>query len=622
MKTKQYFKPFLAFLVLPLATVSCTDAWDDHYGDEAGAGVIDAPTLWEHVLADPALKPFSQVAKHVGYDAVLQSPQSFTLWTPVITQEQADSVIALYEAQKREVDNNGNLRKDQDNTAITQFMQNHMAMAGRSVNSLTNESVRMWNGKYMVMTPNALNGVPYLEKNIVASNGIMYKLQSKQTFFPNLREILDLRESLDSAAHLYRMFDIYTLDEQASVMQDVVDGEIVYADSVMRLSNNLYGWLAYIAREDSSYIYLAPTKERWKQEYDKYYNWFKYVDDSKLGNRDSIRQMNARMAINRGRYFNNHIQRRSQDLQKDSLINTFYWNTKDYWGQNVFHHPMVEDGILAGLTPIQCSNGLLYEDAEGRIADSLTFNWKRYIQPWVYGNYKSRLIKPQGSDNYSSVVSTTVRTIVNKATYNDQEIKFPELKGGQYVEFEPATYRNTTNLNTNVYFYLQNTFSDLYYNVYVVMVPEYARANYDKEKILPVPFRVYFSERNEKTASSSDKVDPDAGEFGRESSLPVPAGETHGSGTTFEAKGDQVELICIDKAHKFNFASYNAFTYMDPTQRYRFYSTASRSEMNNNTKSNVLRINRIIYIPFETEQEARDFKLELSDLSNLKEYKE
>ena len=112
MKTKQYFNAFLALAVLPLAMASCTDAWDEHYGDEAGAGIVDAPSLWEYVLADPDLKPFSQVAKHVGYDAVLQSPQSFTLWAPVITQEQADSVIAVYEAEKREVDNNGNLRKN------------------------------------------------------------------------------------------------------------------------------------------------------------------------------------------------------------------------------------------------------------------------------------------------------------------------------------------------------------------------------------------------------------------------------------------------------------------------------------------------------------------------------
>ena len=622
MNTKQYFNAFIALTVMPLAVVSCTDAWDDHYGDEAGSGIVDAPSLWEHVLADPALQPFSKVAKHVGYDAVLQSPQSFTLWAPVITDEQADSVIALYEAQKKEVDNNGNLRRDQDNTAITQFMQNHMAMAGRSVSSLTNDSVRMWNGKYMVMTANDLNGVRYREKNIIASNGVMYKLEGKETFFPNLRELLDQKESMDSVAHFYRMLDIYRLDEQASVMQDVVDGEIVYADSVLRLSNDLYSWLAHIEREDSSYIYLAPTKEVWKQEYEKYYNWFKYVDDSRLGNRDSVRQMNARMAINRGRYFNTNIQNRSEDQQKDSLMNTLYVNSQYSWGLNVFHHPLADNGILEGLTPIQCSNGLLYEDANGRIADTLTIRPKLYLRPWVINNVKSRLIKPQGSESYSPVTTATSRTVVDKVVYNDQEVTFPELREKQYVEFEPATYKSTTNNNTNFYFYLQDTFSDLYYNVYVVMVPEYARANYDAEKILPVPFKVYFSERSEKPGSSTDKVDPDAGNFGRESTLSVPEGETHGSGSTFEAKGDAVELICIDKARKFNFASYNSFITMEPTQRYRFYSTASRSEMNNKVKSNVMRINRLIYISFETEEEAKNFKLEVSDLSNLKEYRE
>lgn len=622
MNTKQYFNAFIALTVMPLAVVSCTDAWDDHYGDEAGSGIVDAPSLWEHVLADPALQPFSKVAKHVGYDAVLQSPQSFTLWAPVITDEQADSVIALYEAQKKEVDNNGNLRRDQDNTAITQFMQNHMAMAGRSVSSLTNDSVRMWNGKYMVMTANDLNGVRYRDKNIIASNGVMYKLEGKETFFPNLRELLDQKESMDSVAHFYRMLDIYRLDEQASVMQDVVDGEIVYADSVLRLSNDLYSWLAHIEREDSSYIYLAPTKEVWKQEYEKYYNWFKYVDDSRLGNRDSVRQMNARMAINRGRYFNTNIQNRSEDQQKDSLMNTLYVNSQYSWGLNVFHHPLTDNGILEGLTPIQCSNGLLYEDANGRIADTLTIRPKLYLRPWVGSNVKSRLIKPQGSESYSPVTTATSRTVVDKVVYNDQEVTFPELREKQYVEFEPATYKSTTNNNTNFYFYLQETFSDLYYNVYVVMVPEYARANYDAEKILPVPFKVYFSERSEKPGSSTDKVDPDAGNFGRESTLSVPEGETHGSGSTFEAKGDAVELICIDKARKFNFASSNSFITMEPTQRYRFYSTASRSEMNNKVKSNVMRINRLIYISFETEEEAKNFKLEVSDLSNLKEYRE
>ncbi len=619
MKTQQYYKAFLAVATLPFFAGACTDAWDDHYGDGSSA-TTNAPTLWEHVVADADLEPFSKVLKYVGYDAVLSSPQSFTLWAPVITDEQADSVIAVYEAQKKELDNNGNQRKDQDNAAITQFVKNHMAMSGYSVSELTDDSVRMWNGKYMTIDNNALNGIPYLDKNIVASNGVMHKLETKETFFPNLREFLALRESMDSVEHFYRMFDDYDIDEQASVMQDIVDGEIVYADSVMTLNNQLYSNLAYIQREDSSYLFLAPTKEVWEAEYDKYVTRFKYINDTRLTNRDSVSQLNARYAICRGRYFNLNIQR----SKGDSLTNTFYNNSQYYWGLNVFQDPYGADGILSGLTPIKCSNGLLYEDATGRIPDTLTFCYKRYLRPWYMRNYKSRLIKPKDSENYSPQVAMTVRSIVNEAEYNDEIIKFPELRENQYVELEPASYKNTTNINTNFYLYLHNTLSGMYYNVYVVMVPEYARANYDAEKILPVPFKVYFSERNEDPSSSTstDNEDPDAGSFSRESQLKVPEGETHGSGSSFEATGQGVEVICIDKAHQFKFASANAFVSMDPTQRYRFYSTASSTQIKNKLKSNIMRINRLIYIPFETEQEALDFNIEVSDLSNLKEYRE
>ena len=100
MKAKQYLKMLAVAARLPACVLSCTDAWDDHYGDGSGAGTTaDAPTLLEHVQADAQLSEFLRVAKHVGYDAVLASPQSLTLWAPVITKAQADSIIAVYESQ-------------------------------------------------------------------------------------------------------------------------------------------------------------------------------------------------------------------------------------------------------------------------------------------------------------------------------------------------------------------------------------------------------------------------------------------------------------------------------------------------------------------------------------------
>ena len=650
MKAKQYFKTLAVLATLPLWSLSCTDAWEDHYGDGSTAGTTaDAPSLLEHLQADAELAEFLRVVKHVGYDAVLTSPQSLTLWAPVITKAQADSVIAVYEAQKHEVDNNGNLRKDKDNYAITQFLQNHIALAGRSCSSLTNESVRMWNGKYMTMTDKDLDGVPYVAKNIVARNGIMYKLKGKETFFPNVREALELQEDLDSASHFFKMFDVYTLDEQSSVMQDIVDGEIVYADSVMTLSNALYARLGYIQREDSSYIYLAANDDVWKQEYDKYLTWFTYINDSKMANRDSLIQLNARYAIARGRFFNINDQKNEYN---DSIINTHHVNSKDYYGLNVFQKPKQEKGILAGLTPIKCSNGLLYKDATGRIDDSLTFTYKRYISPLNRNNYKSRLIKTESSgsnDTYSPQVAVTTRNIVESTilygdpiveidpetgeevvSYPQTVVKFPELKDKQYAEIRPASYQGVTNNKTNLYFYLQSTFSGLYYNVYMVMVPEYARENYDPDEVLPCPFKVYYSERAlNPTTGKIEKADPDSGDFTAEESVNVPTGETHSSNaSTFLASGTDVDLICIQKAvptakhGPFKYASYNSFASVSPTQRYRIETTATPIQLKNKTYTNALRINRIIYIPFATKEEADAFELNLSDLSNLKEYKE
>ena len=648
MKAKQYLKTLAVAATIPACMLSCTDAWDDHYGDGSGAGTTaDAPTLLEHVQADAQLSEFLRVAKHVGYDAVLASPQSLTLWAPVITKAQADSIIAVYESQKHEVDNNGNLRKDKDNYAVTQFLQNHIALSGRSCSSLTKDSVRMWNGKYMVMTDKDLNKVPYLEKNIVASNGIMYKLQTKETFFPNVREALELEQGLDSASHFFRMFDIYELDEQSSVMQDIVDGEIVYADSVMVLSNALYRALGYIQREDSAYIYLAAHNDVWKQEYDNYLSWFNFVNDPKMANRDSLIQLNARYAIARGRFFNINTQKNEY---KDSIMNTLYVKSKDYYGLNVFQKPLVDDGILAGLTPVQCSNGLLYTDVEGRIPDSLTFAYKRYISPLNRNNYKSRLIQNKSvADTYSPQVSVTTRNIVERVLMKEETVvgtdpdsgepivstvektwTFPELKDKQYVEIRPASYQNTTNNTSNIYFYLQNTFSGLYYNVYMVMVPEFAREDYDADEILPCPFKVFYSERQEKPGTGIvSKEDPESGEFAREVSITVPDGEEHCTNTTtFLASGTDVDLICIQKAvpsdsyGPFKFASFNSFANIDATQRYRIQTTASATQLKNKVYTNALRINRIIYIPFATKEEAMAFDLKLSDLSNLKEYKE
>lgn len=167
------------------------------------------------------------------------------------------------------------------------------------------------------------------------------------------------------------------------------------------------------------------------------------------------------------------------------------------------------------------------------------------------------------------------------------------------------------------------------------MVPPYlSRDGYQKSEVLPMRFECYFHERLEEERTDkqdsaflqtypNDDLKYDKQQNDRNSShlLQVPEGETHkgsGGATKFTTTGNEIDIICIDKARKPQFSSYNFLSGNDDTVlRYCIASDASASAISRGQQTNIMRINRIIYIPFETEEEAKNFQL---DLSNLKEY--
>ena len=285
------------------------------------------------------------------------------------------------------------------------------------------------------------------------------------------------------------------------------------------------------------------------------------------------------------------------------------------------YNPETGEGILGGLQPVTCSNGLVYIDNEGRINPKSTFRQDRYI---LASNMRHTTM-PRLTVNAEPQpqVSTVARTYLDSITYNGQKYDFSMLKDGNFLEIAPLTYQNVVNRNSSMYFFLPNTFSNLYYNVYVVMVPAFCAADgYTDTQVRPTRFHVYRNERL-MDVRTNGTTDPNEDlEFERpnlDRALNVPDGETHGSGTNFETTGDQVDVICIDKAFRTSVSGYNNFGAVDPALRYRITTDVRQSEINNNTRTNVMRINRIIYVGFETEEEAKAYEL---DLSNIKEYRE
>ncbi len=207
----------------PMLWSACTDDWNEHY-DVLPGGMAEQPSLLEKIQADPNLANFYRVITTIGGAETLNSPQQLTVWAPLsMTEKQADSVINVY----REDEAAG--VKLIDNRAIKQFMQNHVALYARPISSLTDTNIVMLNKKYMRLvgksaTEGSLENNPFNAMEI-CNNGILYKTQNMQTFYPNIREYAELN-GMDSIAVFLKQYDKYTLDETASVEGGIIDGKV------------------------------------------------------------------------------------------------------------------------------------------------------------------------------------------------------------------------------------------------------------------------------------------------------------------------------------------------------------------------------------------------------------
>ena len=78
--------------------------------------------------------------------------------------------------------------KDKENSTIKEFLQNHIALYNYSTSSLSNDSITMMNGKYMVLTHDRFGNRPITSANQLASNGVLFTIGEKADYFRNVFE--------------------------------------------------------------------------------------------------------------------------------------------------------------------------------------------------------------------------------------------------------------------------------------------------------------------------------------------------------------------------------------------------------------------------------------------------
>jgi len=620
MKTNKYTK-FMAAVLLtgaPMLWSACTDDWNEHY-DIVPGGMAEETSLLEKIKADPNLASFYKTIVAIGGAETLDSPQQLTVWAPLgMTSEQADSVIAIYQEDAK-----ADL-KWKDNRAIKQFFQNHVALYSRPVSSLTDTTINMLNKKHMRLvgkntTTGSLDGNTFKSMEL-CNNGILYKAENVQTFFPNIREYTELN-GLDSVASFIKFFDEYTLDELSSVEGGVIDGQTVYLDSVTILSNDLLSRYGYIQREDSDYIFIAPTNEIWKQEFDKYKQYYQYA--ASVNQADSLSNVLTQQSIIRGRFFNMSKTTRHNQHMTDSLTNTMYGEHQIHNPRkNVYYKP--EEGILAGLQKYECSNGYIYVDNKGAIDPRSTFFDRTDLQAESSFNYEV----PVDNKNVTTMNTNGGNHIVYKYeelpdsawtvdTQTGDSVWGPKIKTKVEREYRYVAFSSKTASNhTEVTYTLPSTLSNVYYNIYAVTAPGRGSDTNIKDSL-----SCYFTVECKVLDGNTSKMvnygnDANGNPDSKSGFMMNPVKYDENSPITgysdikgqsnfdraYATKATTMDTILISKAKVFSVSSMGIDKGVVTLQFKSFGPAATKVKEKVYTRT--LRLDEIILVPFETKEEA------------------
>lgn len=554
MKHSNIYKKVFGAVIIALAFMACNDKWNDHY-DVMSSG---EGTLWQAISGNEDLSNFARVVKACGYDTALVGKQVFTVFAPTndkFTSQMADELIAVYQAEKAK-----NV-KENDNSTVKEFLQNHIALYNYSVSSLSNDSIVMMNGKYLSLTPTTFGGQPILSSNQLYGNGVLFTLGNKVEYFPNVFEYLGKDGELKNIADFLYSYNRYKFNEEQSVPGGIVNGKTVYLDSVMTLENELVGSLV---SEDSTYWMLVPTNEVWDSLVTAYSPYFNY--DNSINKRDSLEFANARMAIVQGTVFSRS--ENSDVSLRDSAVSinaVQYKYRKFYYGSfdaayYQYEKPYEPGHVFDGTVNTKCSNGQIMKTSKWNIDKKQTF-------------FQRIIVEGEGYQSLDSVDKQTTRAPLTTVVVQSKNPYYNKVSDNSYVEILPSG----TSRNTKAVFNIPQVLSNIGYDIYLIMIPALAGDTAaTKTERLPTKFRCSLS-------------------YNDQSGKPITTAKVLQS--SIETHADVVDTLLVGSNIKIPTCSWG--TDINPQVKLILETRVSSSELNSGKFNRIMRLDCILFKPHE-----------------------
>jgi hypothetical protein len=447
MKYNQYMTMLLIAGILMIT--SCSE-WDDHY---SCTETDNTHTLYDLLANNSQTTTFAQFVKEAGYEKVLSSSQTYTVFAP--TNEALQGL------------NSG------DANAVKRLVRNHIARYSQPTSTPTSKGVRMVNGKiYYFDSALSFAGSKISEADERASNGVLHHVDNQIPYAYNLYEYIQNNAKTSKLYDFIHRFDETVFDATNSVEIDIDEqGRPIY-DSIMvnynrLLEDNNYG-IGSISNEDSTYTMILPNNETWDAAYKRIAPYFT-VYNTNAAYADSVKDLRTRLAIvndlvYRGSY--------SNPATADSLISTT---------GSIIHYP---SALFASTEQTKGSNGYMYTSSHLNYDNTETWNKKISVEG-----------ENQNGRNYNNTI-TSVFTRTVKA-----QSLIGNVSGDSYIEVQPIS----TSINPTVIFDIPNVLAGTY-NVYAVFLPttvEGETADLDSTKI---SFSITYLNEKGHTTTKSNKI--------------------------------------------------------------------------------------------------------------------
>jgi hypothetical protein len=260
MASKNKYFIFLS-LFIGLFISGCKDKWEDHYK-------IQDPILAEKLLMqiqkNPDLSKFAEYLKTTGYDKVLASSKSFTVWAP--------TNLALENLNQAIID---------DTSRLKQVVANHIsyqAYMTRNANPVL--TIKTLNGKNILFTKTTFEEASITSADQFTGNGVLHIVD--MVIIPKLNAWEFLNNSTTSIQKTFLQSQNWidrnlTLAEITGI--DPKTGNPIYKEGTGYYSRNYFlDRVSNISNEDAKYTYVILTDAAFTAEKAKLNKYFAIIN--------------------------------------------------------------------------------------------------------------------------------------------------------------------------------------------------------------------------------------------------------------------------------------------------------------------------------------------------------